>query len=53
MGDITNVETFEVGRLGGIDFKVRDLSLAAWGRQEIRLAEHDMPGLMALRRQYG
>ena len=30
-------------------FKVRDLSLAEWGRKEIRLAEHEMPGLMALR----
>ncbi|HVM10373.1 MAG TPA: adenosylhomocysteinase [Acidimicrobiales bacterium] len=35
------------------DFKVADLSLAAFGRKEIELAEHEMPGLMALRRQYG
>src|SRR3954449_8795568 len=35
------------------DFKVRDLSLAALGRKEIQLAEHEMPGLMALRRQHG
>ena len=34
------------------DFKVRDLSLAAFGRKEIRLAEHEMPGLMAVRREY-
>jgi adenosylhomocysteinase len=34
-------------------FKVRDLSLAAWGRNEIRLAEHEMPGLMAARKEYG
>ncbi len=33
-------------------FKVRDLSLAEWGRKEIRLAEHEMPGLMALRAEY-
>ncbi len=33
-------------------FKVKDLSLAALGRQEIRLAEHEMPGLMALRERY-
>ena len=33
-------------------FKVRDLSLAEWGRNEIRLAEHEMPGLMALRAEY-
>src|SRR3569623_1738649 len=35
----------------GIDFKVADLSLAEFGRKEIRLAEHEMPGLMALRRE--
>src|SRR6266568_4315042 len=34
------------------DFKVRDLSLADFGRKEIRLAEHEMPGLMAVRRDY-
>ncbi|ORA28860.1 adenosylhomocysteinase [Mycobacterium aquaticum] len=38
--------------LNGIDFKVADLSLADFGRKEIRLAEHEMPGLMALRREY-
>ncbi|MFG2098964.1 adenosylhomocysteinase, partial [Micromonospora echinaurantiaca] len=32
------------------DFKVADLSLAEFGRKEIRLAEHEMPGLMAIRR---
>ncbi|BBY87746.1 adenosylhomocysteinase [Mycolicibacterium tokaiense] len=36
----------------GIDFKVADLSLAEFGRKEIRLAEHEMPGLMELRREY-
>jgi adenosylhomocysteinase len=35
------------------DFKVADLSLADWGRKEIELAEHEMPGLMALREEYG
>jgi adenosylhomocysteinase len=34
------------------DFKVADLSLAAYGRHEITLAEHEMPGLMAIRREY-
>ena len=34
------------------DFKVRDLGLAELGRKEIRLAEHEMPGLMALRERY-
>jgi adenosylhomocysteinase len=35
------------------DFKVADLSLATFGRKEIDLAEHEMPGLMALRREFG
>jgi adenosylhomocysteinase len=35
------------------DFKVADLSLAAFGRKEIELAEHEMPGLMALRAEFG
>jgi adenosylhomocysteinase len=34
------------------DYKVADLELAAFGRKEIRLAEHEMPGLMATRREY-
>ncbi|MEU9109477.1 adenosylhomocysteinase [Streptomyces xanthophaeus] len=34
------------------DFKVADLSLAAFGRKEITLAEHEMPGLMAIRKEY-
>jgi adenosylhomocysteinase len=33
--------------------KVKDPSLAAWGRKEIELAEAEMPGLMALRAEYG
>ena len=35
------------------DFKVADLSLAEWGRKELQVAEHEMPGLMALRKKYG
>src|SRR3954452_12235794 len=35
------------------DFKVKDLSLAGWGRKEISMAETEMPGLMALRREFG
>ena len=35
------------------DFKVADLSLAEFGRKEIRLAEHEMPGLMAMREEFG
>ena len=41
-----------VDRNGALDYKVADLSLAAFGRKEITLAEHEMPGLMALRREY-
>ena len=36
-----------------LKFKVKDMSLAEWGRKEIELAEAEMPGLMALREQYG
>src|ERR1700676_3773718 len=36
-----------------LPYKVKDMSLAAWGRKEIRLAEAEMPGLMALRAEYG
>ncbi len=38
--------------LAATDFKVADLSLAEFGRKEIRLAEHEMPGLMAVREEY-
>lgn len=36
-----------------VKYKVKDMSLAAWGRKEITLAEAEMPGLMALRAEYG
>jgi adenosylhomocysteinase len=36
-----------------VPYKVKDISLAAWGRKEIELAEAEMPGLMALREEYG
>ncbi len=36
-----------------LDYKVRDLALADWGRKEIEIAEHEMPGLMALREKHG
>ena len=35
------------------DFKVKDLSLAEWGRKEINMAETEMPGLMAIREEFG
>ncbi|MER7540428.1 adenosylhomocysteinase, partial [Streptomyces sp. NPDC097704] len=34
------------------DYKVADISLAEFGRKEITLAEHEMPGLMSIRREY-
>jgi len=45
--------TLETSVRNGIDFKVADLSLAEAGRHQIRLAEHEMPGLMALREEFG
>ena len=36
-----------------VNYKVKDISLADWGRMEIELAEAEMPGLMALRAEYG
>ena len=36
-----------------VPYKVKDITLAEWGRREIELAEHEMPGLMALREEYG
>ena len=38
---------------GKLPYKVKDMSLAAWGRKEIEIAENEMPGLMALRDKYG
>ncbi|MAY75048.1 MAG: adenosylhomocysteinase [Phycisphaerae bacterium] len=43
----------KVDEANGMTFKVADLSQAKQGREEIRLAEHEMPGLMALRERYG
>jgi adenosylhomocysteinase len=36
----------------GGDYKVADISLADWGRKEIDIAEHEMPGLLSIRRKY-
>ena len=53
MATATQTHPFDAARKAGREpFKVKDLSLAEFGRQEIRLAEHEMPGLMALRKQY-
>ncbi|MCL4813401.1 MAG: adenosylhomocysteinase [Vicinamibacteraceae bacterium] len=47
------LHAFEAARKAGREpFKVKDLSLAEFGRKEIRLAEHEMPGLMSLRARY-
>jgi adenosylhomocysteinase len=35
-----------------MDYKIKDIGLAEWGRKEIAIAEHEMPGLMAIRREY-
>jgi adenosylhomocysteinase len=48
--------TFSQGTYGKstlLKYKVKDISLADWGRKEIKLAEAEMPGLMALREEYG
>src|SRR6266404_3869534 len=37
----------------GNDYKIKDLTLADWGRKEISVAEQEMPGLMAVREKYG
>ena len=47
-----NVSPKSRGKVIGDWYRVADLSLAEWGRKEIELAEHEMPGLMALRREY-
>jgi adenosylhomocysteinase len=39
--------------VNSLDYKVKDISLAEWGRKEIRLAEAEMPGLMSIRQEYG
>src|SRR5207248_5177871 len=48
------LHSFAAAKAAGREpFKVKDLSLAEFGRREIRLAEQEMPGLMALRKQHG
>ncbi len=39
--------------VASLPYKVADLSLADWGRKEIKMAENEMPGLMALRKKHG
>ena len=52
MATITRLKPRE-RRKERLPFKVADLSLAEFGRKEIQLAEHEMPGLMAMRAEYG
>src|SRR5438128_11947162 len=50
---VEKMHPFAAARAAGrVTFKVKDLSLADYGRKEIRLAEQEMPGLMALRKQH-
>ena len=50
---VSEVHAFDAAKQSGREpFKVADLVLAEWGRKEIRLAEQEMPGLMALRERY-
>src|SRR5258706_8215667 len=51
---VEKLNPFAAAKAAGREpFKVKDLSEADFGRKEIRLAEQEMPGLMALRRQHG
>jgi adenosylhomocysteinase len=53
MPAVSEVHAFDAAKQNGrAPFKVASLSLAEWGRKEIRLAEHEMPGLMAIRARY-
>ncbi|HTG88588.1 MAG TPA: adenosylhomocysteinase, partial [Vicinamibacterales bacterium] len=50
---VNEAHAFELAKKANREpFKVKDLGLAEFGRNEIRLAEHEMPGLMALRARY-
>ena len=47
------VHAYEAAKAAGrVPYKVADLGLAEWGRKELRLAEGEMPGLMAIRKRY-
>ncbi len=49
---LTNLRAFAALTPAGKDYVVRDFGLAEWGRKEIAVAEHEMPGLMAVRKKY-
>jgi adenosylhomocysteinase len=48
-----NLKIFMVHTEKTLAYKVKDISLAEWGRKEITLAEAEMPGLMSLREEFG
>jgi adenosylhomocysteinase len=50
--DIKNETFLESSSQGSEDYKIKDISLAEWGRKEIKIAEKEMPGLMAVREKY-
>ncbi len=50
---LANLEKYAALTPAGSDFIVADFALAAWGRKEIAVAEHEMPGLMSVRKKYG
>lgn len=50
---MSQTQTLVLSGPDGADYKVADISLAGFGRREISLAEHEMPGLMATREKYG
>ena len=55
MSTNTAVETpqIELPNYSGLPYKVADLNLADFGRKELSIAEHEMPGLMSCREKYG
>lgn len=48
-----NLAKYSAATPAGKDYVVADIALAEWGRKEIAVAEHEMPGLMAVRKKYG
>jgi adenosylhomocysteinase len=52
VGKKKSAKSAKAAKSAALEFKVRDLALAEWGRKEITLAEQEMPGLMAVREEY-
>ncbi len=49
----TATEPCSITKTGNLEYKIKDISLAEWGRKELDLAEAEMPGLMAVREEFG